>query len=72
MSSFCAYLSFQDARPRKAEGGLIFRALQGMIMDFVFFMFFAAICFSGLLFTLHHLGTFQNNFFWFDFSDGYR
>lgn len=28
-----------------------------MIADFIFFIGIAAICFSGLLFTLHNLGT---------------
>lgn len=28
-----------------------------MIADFVFFIAIAAICFSGLLFTLHNLGV---------------
>lgn len=31
-------------------------ALRGMIVEFVFFMAIAAICFSGLLFTLWTLG----------------
>lgn len=34
-----------------------FRALRAMIADFVFFIGVAAICFSGLLFTLHSLGN---------------
>lgn len=34
------------------------RALQGMIKEFCFFIFLAAICFSGLLFTLWKLGQF--------------
>ena len=35
----------------------IARALRAMIADFIFFIGIAAICFSGLLFTLHNLGT---------------
>jgi hypothetical protein len=35
----------------------LYRALQGMIADFLYFITIAAICFSGLLFTLHSLGA---------------
>ena len=34
-----------------------FRALRAMIAEFVFFVCIAAICFSGLLFTLHTLSA---------------
>jgi hypothetical protein len=34
------------------------RALRGMITEFLFFMGIAAICFSGLLYTLWTLGLF--------------
>ncbi|KAF8313679.1 hypothetical protein DL93DRAFT_2113916 [Clavulina sp. PMI_390] len=34
---------------------VVILALRGMIMDFIYFITLAAICFSGLLFTLHSL-----------------
>ncbi|EPQ52879.1 hypothetical protein GLOTRDRAFT_80104 [Gloeophyllum trabeum ATCC 11539] len=37
------------------KNNLVVIALRGMISEFVFFMGIAAICFSGLLFTLHTL-----------------
>jgi hypothetical protein len=38
------------------SNNVVILALRGMIVEFIFFILIAAICFSGLLFTLWELG----------------
>lgn len=41
------------------SNNVVILALRGMIVEFLFFIMIAAICFSGLLFTLWDLGKLQ-------------
>lgn len=50
---FCAFQSFSE----EVRLNGITRALRAMIAEFAFFICIAAICFSGLLFTLHTLSA---------------